>query len=149
MRITRHERITADAEILCIGFVPSEYRSQAILCAISSKDLTKNMVRVKSSNVWAYGINIVDKKQKTGDVIAQFKGKNGGPGDIYILYDVPVILYRRWVAAPSKGHFYWKYLRNNFTYAKLTGDKKGKLKNAVNNGGQLPNRTGSSEGGTA
>ncbi len=133
MKLTIRKRITAEVEILCLGFVPSEYRQQAINCAISTRDLTKNMVRVKSSNVWAYGINIADKKSKTGDVIAQFKDTHGGPGDIYIYYDVPVTLYRRWVAAPSKGHFHWQSIRNNFLYAKLTGSKKGKLKNAVNN----------------
>ena len=68
----------------------------------------KNLVRVKSSNVWAYGINVRKSGDTTGDVIAQFKGKDGGAGDIYILYDVPIKLYRRWVAAPSKGAFYWK-----------------------------------------
>lgn len=99
----------------------------------SARDITKNLIRVKSSNVWAYGIEIKDNKAKVGDVYVQFKGKNGGPGDVYKLYDVPVQLWRRFVAAPSKGHFYWRYLRNDFYYSKLTGDKKGKLPNAINN----------------
>lgn len=103
-----------------------------IFAAINTRDLSKNLVRVKSSNVWAYGINVRKSGDTTGDVIAQFKGKDGGAGDIYILYDVPIKLYRRWVAAPSKGAFYWKYLRNDFMYSKLTGDKRGKLRNAVN-----------------
>ena len=107
-------------------------KRQSIVAAINTRNLTKNLVRVRSSNVWAYAINIRDRKDKTGDVIAQFKGKNGGPGDIYIYYDVPVNLYRRWVGAPSKGHFFWQYIRNNFQYSKLTGNKRGVLPNAIN-----------------
>ena len=92
-----------------------------------------HIVRVKSSNVWGYNINIRDRHDKTGDVYVQFKAdKTGGPGDIYVLYDVPISLYRKWVTAPSKGHFYYVNLRNNFKYSKLTGDKRGKLPNAVN-----------------
>ena len=109
-----------------------EERQNVVLAAISTRDLSKNLVRVKSSNVWAYTINIKDNKAKVGDVLCQFKGKNGGPGDIYIYYDVPIRLWQKWLAAPSKGHFFWQYIRNNFWYAKLTGDRKGKLKNAVN-----------------
>ena len=107
-------------------------REQVILAAISTRDLSKNLVRVKSSNVWAYTINVKDRKSKTGDVLCQFKGKNGGPGDIYIYYDVPVKLWKKWLSAPSKGHFFWAYIRNNFYYSKLTGDKRGKLQNAIN-----------------
>lgn len=110
---------------------PSD-RKNVINAAISSRDLTKNMVRVKSSNVWSYGISIRDRKDKVGDVLAQFKGKDGGPGDIYIYYDVPITLWRRWIGAPSKGHFFWSYIRNNFKYSKLTGDRRGVLPNAIN-----------------
>ena len=108
------------------------YRKYVINAAISSKDLTKNMIRVKSSNIWAYNMNIKDRKDKTGDVLVQFKGKNGGPDDIYIYYDVPVMVYRRWHSAPSKGHYFWQYIRNVYNYAKLTGDKRTKLKNGIN-----------------
>lgn len=90
------------------------------------------MVRVKSSNIWAYNLNVKNKNDQVGDLYIQFKGPRGGPEDVYVLYDVPVRLYRRLVTAPSKGHFYWQYLRNNFKYSKLTGDKRGKLRNAVN-----------------
>lgn len=103
-----------------------------VITAASTRDIIKNLVRTRSSNVWAYGIHIKNMGDDYGDVIAQFKDAEGGPGDIYIYYDVPVKLYRRWVAAPSKGHFFWQYIRNNFLYSKLTGDKKGVLKNAVN-----------------
>ena len=109
-----------------------EYRSEIIECAISSRDITKNMVRVKSSNIWSYNINIKDKKDKFGDVVVQFKDRRGGPGDIYIYYDVPITIYRSWHTSPSKGHYFWQYIRNNFKYSKLTGDKRGKLSNAVN-----------------
>lgn len=111
----------------------SEYERKSIItAAINTRDITKNMVRVKSSNIWSYGINIRKNGDAVGDVLAQFKGKNGGPDDIYIYYDVPVRLYRRWHTASSKGHFFWQYIRNNYKYSKLTGDKKGKLKNAIN-----------------
>lgn len=103
-----------------------------IILAASTQELMRNMSRVKSSNVWARGINIKDRKSGVGDVIVQFKGSQGQPGDVYILYDVPVKLYRRWIAAPSAGHFYWVNLRNNFLYSKLTGDKRAKLKNGIN-----------------
>lgn len=106
--------------------------STLILAGISSRDITKSMVRVKSSNIWSYTINIKDNKSKVGDVYVQFKGKRGGPGDVYVLYDVPVSVYRKWHSAPSKGHYYWQYLRNNYYYSKLTGDKRGKLRNAIN-----------------
>ena len=98
----------------------------------SSREITKNLVRVASSNVWAYGVEIKDKDSKVGDVYVQFKGKNGGPEHIYKYYDVPITLWRKFISAPSKGHFVWKYLRNNFHYSKLTGDKRGVLKNAIN-----------------
>lgn len=105
---------------------------EAVMSAINTRDLSKNMVRVKSSNVWSYGIDIKDRKSKTGDVVAQFKNPQGGPGDIYIFYSVPVMVYRKWISASSKGHYFWVYIRNNYQYSKLTGDKRGKLKNAIN-----------------
>lgn len=110
----------------------SEYTNSYIKSAKNTNKLAQDMVRVKSSNIWAYTIDVKDRKDKFGDVLVQFKGENGGPGDIYIYYDVPILTYRRWHSAPSKGHYFWVYIRNNFRYSKLTGDKKGKLHNAVN-----------------
>lgn len=104
----------------------------AIMAAIKTRDITQNMMKVKSSNIWSYGINIRKFGDKLGDVLTQFKGSQGGPGDIYIYYDVPVDVYRRWQSAPSKGHYFWRYIRNIYKYSKLTGDKRGKLKNAIN-----------------
>jgi hypothetical protein len=117
-------------EIASVTFAPVSYRSK-ITAAISSKDITKNMVRVRSSNMWSYAMNVKDPKMQYGDLYIQFKGALGGPDDIYVYYDVPTALYRRLVAAPSKGHFFHQYIRNNFIYAKLTGDKKTKLKNGI------------------
>ena len=105
---------------------------RAAIFAASSKSLTRDMARVKSSNIWAYKINVTDEENDIGDVYVQFKGRDGGPDDIYVYYDVPVRIYRRWLGAPSKGHYFWQYIRNNFKYHKLTGDKIGKLPNAVN-----------------
>lgn len=126
--MSRYDLDIVSAHTIC----NTDYRQQVILAAISSRDLSKNLVRVKSSNVWAYTINVKDADAKVGDVLCQFKGNNGGPGDIYMYFDVPVTLWRRWLGAPSKGHFFWQYIRNTFYYRKLTGDKKGKLKNAIN-----------------
>lgn len=106
--------------------------STPIFAGISLKDITKSMSRVKSSNVWARCINVKDRKSKVGDMYVQFKGPNGGPGDIYVLYDVPVVLYRRWISAPSAGHFYWQFFKGKFVFAKLTGDRKTKQKGGVN-----------------
>lgn len=103
-----------------------------VTASISARDITKNMVRCKSSNIWSYALNVKSNKNNFGDMVIQFKGKNGGPDDIYMYYDVPVKLYRKFITAPSKGHFFWVYIRNNFTYRKLTGDKRGKLRNAIN-----------------
>ena len=106
---------------------------QSILSSISSKDITRSMVRVKSSNVWAYTINVRDRKDKVGDVYVQFKNDYGGKGDIYVYYNIPITTYRKFVSSSSKGHAVWEYLRNNpGGYSKLTGDKRGKLKNAIN-----------------
>lgn len=118
-------------EIEDLVFCYTEYRDQ-ITASISSKDITKSMVRVKSSNIWSYNINVRRNGDPVGDVYVQFKNEHGGPGDIYVLYDVPVKVYRKWVGASSKGHFYWQYLRDYYKYSKLTGDKRGKLRNAVN-----------------
>ena len=105
---------------------------QSITAAISTRDITKSMVRVRSSNIWSYGISIKDYGDKTGDVYVQFKGKNGGPEHLYVYYDVPVLIWRKMLAAPSKGHAFWQYIRNNYRYAKLTGDKRTKLPHGVN-----------------
>lgn len=103
-----------------------------VLASITSRDLAKNMIRVKSSNLWSYCIFIADRKDKTGRVFVQFKGPKGGPGDIYSYYDVPITLWRRFVTAPSKGHFLWQYIRGKFPYDKLTGDKKTKMRGGIN-----------------
>ena len=118
-------------QICDIAYVDPNARS-AVCAAISTKNLAEDLIRVKSSNVWAYGMNVRDASKGIGDVIAQFKNSIGGPGDIYIYYDVPVKIYRKWVSTPSKGHFFWKFIRNRYKYSKLTGDKRGKLSNAIN-----------------
>ena len=106
---------------------------QSILSSISSKDITRSMVRVKSSNVWSYTINVRDRKDKVGDVYVQFKNNYGGKGDVYVYYNIPITTYRKFVSSSSKGHAVWEYLRNNpGGYSKLTGDKRGKLRNAIN-----------------
>ena len=95
----------------------------------TTQDFVKKLARVKSSNVWSYAFQ--PKDERTGDMLMQFKRKDGGPGDIYIYYNVPNKLWQTFVAAPSKGHFMWEYIRNVFTYAKLTGDKRTHLPNGI------------------
>jgi len=95
----------------------------------TTRDFVDKLSRVKSSNVWAYAFN--PKDEYIGDMLMQFKDKNGGPADIYIYYDVPSKIWRRLVAAPSKGHAFWELIRNRYKYAKLTGDKRTKLPNGI------------------
>ena len=113
----------------------SSIRSEGslITASISSRDITRSMVRVKSSNVWAYTINIKNHGDDKGDLYIQYKGDTGGKGDIYVYYDVPINIYKKLISAPSKGHWVWQYLRKNrVPYSKLTGDKRGKLPYAIN-----------------
>ena len=121
---------TFDEAIDVIDYLDSINACTAIKCA-SARDIARNLVRVKSSNIWAYAINIKDRHDKEGDVYVQFKGKNGGPGDVYVYYGVPINIWRRWISYPSKGAFHWKYIRFNYPYAKLTGDKRTHLRNGV------------------
>lgn len=104
-----------------------------ITAAINTKNLAKNLIRVRSSNVWAIGFNVRNQGDKAGDLIMQFKNPNGGAGDLYIYYDVSIKDYRRLLNAPSVGHQFWVSIRNNYKYSRLTGSKKGVLPNAVNN----------------
>lgn len=118
-------------EILNVSFVDISNRSNIL--AASSRNLTKLLVHGRnSSNIWSYGINIKNQGDNTGDMLIQFKGNNGGAGDVYMYYDVPIRVYRRFISAPSLGHFFWVNIRNNYLYSKLTGDKRGKLPNAIN-----------------
>lgn len=124
-------------EIKNLSFIPIQLRSETTFSiqAASSRDLTKNMIRVRSSNVWAYSYNPRDNSK--GDIYAQFHGKPGRPGDIYVYYDVPARVYTKWLTAGSKGKYFWKYIRNRYKYAKLTGDKRTKLKNGVNSAADI------------
>ena len=97
----------------------------------SSREITDHLVRCKSSNVWAYAFDI-QEDSNIGTLYIQFKDVAGGPGDIYRYYEVPLRVYQRFISGPSKGHSFWKLIRNQVQYSKLTGDKKGKLRNAVN-----------------
>lgn len=100
---------------------------------LSPQEIKKRLVRCRSSNVWAYTYdNSADPDGKIGTVYIQFKNAYGGPGDIYRYYDVPLHIYKKFISGTSKGHGVWQYFRNNFKYSKLTGDKRGRLKNAVN-----------------
>lgn len=116
--------------IQLLGIFSTTHRD-IITAAMSTRDMVKQLVRVKSSNIWAYGMNVRTAKDKTGDVMVQFKGKDGGPDDVYIYYDVPIMVYRRWLSAPSKGHYLWTHIRGKYKFAKLTGDKKTKMPGGI------------------
>lgn len=118
-------------EIESAVMVPSDNRDE-IKAAMNTRELSKKLVKGKSSNIWSYGINVKHAGDNTGDMIIQFKNRNGGAGDIYIYYDVPVQVYNKFVGTTSLGHYFWKYIRNKYKYSKLTGDKRGKLPNAIN-----------------
>lgn len=134
MKIYRHTIPEIYDEVFC----NTKGRS-VITASISSREITRNMIRVKSSNIWSYTINVRSNNDKTGDVYVQFKDGKGGPGDVYVYYDVPIDVYRRWHSASSKGHFHWRYIRNKYKYSKLTGDKRTKLKNGVTSRPNTPN----------
>ena len=114
------------------SIIEDDYSDIPVMAALSTKNITDTMVRVDSSNMWSYGFNVKNRGDKTGDMYIQFKGRNGGPGEVYQYFDVPISLWRRFVSAPSKGHFFYVNVRSKFKYRKLTGDKKGKFANAVN-----------------
>ena len=97
----------------------------------SRRQIADRIVRCKSSNVWGYVFD-VDEYDGIGTLYIQFKNLRGGPGDIYRYYEVPARVYRRFISGPSRGHSFWKLIRNKYKYSKLTGDKIGKLPNAVN-----------------
>lgn len=104
-----------------------------VMAAINTRNLAQNLVRVRSSNVWAIGFNVKNKGDKEGDLLIQFKNKNGGAGELYIYYSVSIKAYRRLLNAPSVGHEVWTSIRNNYSYSHLTGNKRGVLPNAINN----------------
>lgn len=112
------------------GIEPFEITSDTnIFCAANTRDLASKLQRVKSSNVWSYAFN--PKDNNIGDMLMQFKNKDGGAGDVYIYYDVPNKIWRQLVGSSSKGHAFWKLIRNVYTYAKLTGDKRTHLPNGI------------------
>lgn len=97
----------------------------------TTQDFAQKLKQVNSSNIWAYAFQ--PKDDTFGDMLVQFKGRRGGPGDIYIYYNVLNKLWRRFYLADSKGHFFWEHIRNNtkIRYAKLTGDKTTKLPHGI------------------
>ena len=97
----------------------------------NSRAATDKLVKVKSSNIWAYALDVT-LGENSGTLYVQFKNKNGGAGDIYQYFNFPIKMWHKFISAPSKGHYFWKTVRNKFRYRKLTGDKIGKLPNAIN-----------------
>lgn len=95
---------------------------QIIAAATGSGDISNHIIRVHSSNVYGYYMDVRRHTDRTGTLYIQFL-KNGQPGDIYAYYDVPVEIGRKLASTSSKGHYVWKYIKNKYQTAKLTGDK--------------------------
>lgn len=128
------EKLLKSYNIDSIELVPFDAKTKIcgmtnVYARTNSRDLADKLIRVKSSNIWSYAFQ--PRNDKIGDMLIQFKNKQGGPADIYMYYNVPSSLWRRFVAAPSKGHFMWEFIRHVFKYSKLTGDKKTKLANGI------------------
>lgn len=113
--------ITSATIILAKGFNRHDNSTRE---KTTTKDFAKKLKNVDSSNIWSYAFQ--PKDNVFGDMLVQFKSRDGGPGDIYIYYNVPNKLWHRFYLARSKGGFFWQYIRNNMKikYAKLTGDKR-------------------------
>lgn len=120
-------------DIQLIEFLDDSSCKYIVQCAKerkSTKELVQDLNRVRSSNLYSMGFDVKDDRR--GNLLIQFQNRFGSPGDIYIYYDVPINVYRRFVGASSKGHFFWRFIRNVYKYSKLTGSKRGVLPNAIN-----------------
>lgn len=118
-----------------ISFV--EMSQEEITAAINTRDLTRDLVRVQSSNVYKIGFHAKKYEDRDGTLFIQFLGKDNrgfrtGPGPLYCYYEVPKKVYRGLVGASSKGAYVWRYIRNVYSYSRLDGSKRGVLPNAVN-----------------
>lgn len=129
MIISDNGIVTAATDIFAKKFTKQNRHDNSRRNKTTTQDFVKKLARVKSSNVWSYAFQ--PKDERTGDMLMQFKRKDGGPGDIYIYYNVPNKIWQRLVASPSKGHSFWQLIRNVYTYAKLTGDKRTHLPNGI------------------
>ncbi len=75
------------------------------------KALDGEKVYVTSSNVEAFQW---DRRRRELTVWFLAKGKR--PGQMYVYQDVPPKVVTAFVAAPSKGQFVWRNLRDQFLY---------------------------------
>jgi hypothetical protein len=74
---------------------------------------------VKSSNVFAIGYSIRDRK-----LFVQFRAAGSErpvPGAIYRYDDVPITVWRRFKEAKSKGHFLAAHIKGTYWYMRWTG----------------------------
>ena len=60
-------------EIFANTTIISKNDRVAVMAAINTKNMSQDLVRVRSSNLWSYGLNIKNRKDKTGDILIQFK----------------------------------------------------------------------------
>jgi len=126
--------ITVSAATILAGFNQHDTSRRK---KTTTQDFVKQLMPTESSNIWSYAFQ--PKDETFGDMLVQFKGnqgaggRRGGPGDIYIYYNVPNKLWQRFYLAKSKGGFFWRYIRNNakIRYAKLTGDKRTHLPHGI------------------
>lgn len=101
-----------------------KYVNEKSIMAASSGtgDISDYIIPVQSSNVFGYYFDVKNMGDTKGTLYVQFL-KNGMPGDIYAYYDVPLQIARKMASTSSKGHYFWKYIRDKYQTAKLTGDK--------------------------
>ena len=100
----------------------SENKQPVMAASRGTGDVADYIIPVQSSNIYGYYLDVRDVKDSTGTLYVQFL-KNGMPGDIYAYYSVPVQIARKMASTSSKGHYFWKYIRDKYQTAKLTGDK--------------------------
>lgn len=100
----------------------NENKRPITAATINTGNIADYITPVQSSNIYGYYMDIRDYGDSTGTLYVQFL-KNGMPGDIYAYYDVPVQIGRKMASTSSKGHYFWKYIRDKYQTAKLTGDK--------------------------
>lgn len=97
--------------------------TQPIMAAAQGTgDISNHIIPVQSSNIFGYYFDIKEYGDAYGTLYVQFL-KKGIPGDIYAYYDVPIGIGRKMASTSSKGHYFWKYIRDKYQTAKLTGDK--------------------------
>jgi hypothetical protein len=73
------------------------------------------MIDVMSSNVESFGYD-----EENMILYVRFLAKGNNPSSLYAYYDVGPDIYQAMFESPSKGQFVWQYLRDRYTYQRLS-----------------------------